>query len=517
MITKGAAWSAPFLIDSFDRTRRINKGNTMKNTYKLKAAAAFLCAFTMCVTAAGQQSGSIKQAYASEAQQNAQDIDDTKKKITELEKKQKTLDDKISSTEQDISDEKENQSAIEEQIETVSETISALNESIISLDKEIGKKQKEISEQQGKIDTKRSEIESGIESFKGRLRAMYIAGSESYTEVLLGSKDFYDMLMKIELVKRVADHDKNELDSLVKLKDEYEAELTALEQKQQELKEKNDELTAQKEKSEKQKKKLAGLYEKSKKLISELEKSEKAYKKNLKELEKDQQQFEDELQALYQKEKERKQKEAEAAAAAEKARLEQERLERERLEREQAQQQAENDNSNDTTDDETDENEVAPDDDDNSDDSSYTPPASDTGFIWPVPGKYGISSGMGWRWGSFDKGIDIWAAGIRGSNVVAAASGTVIQYCNDCTHDYAKDGSCGCGGGYGNYVVIDHGNGYWTLYGHMQYTTVSLGDTVSQGQKIGVVGTTGWSTGDHCHFEVRQNGEPVDPTQYVSY
>ncbi|MBR1663905.1 MAG: M23 family metallopeptidase, partial [Ruminococcus sp.] len=76
---------------------------------------------------------------------------------------------------------------------------------------------------------------------------------------------------------------------------------------------------------------------------------------------------------------------------------------------------------------------------------------------------------------------------------------------------------CGCGGGYGNYVVIDHGNGYWTLYGHMQYTTVSLGDTVSQGQKIGVVGTTGWSTGDHCHFEVRQNGEPVDPTQYVSY
>ena len=137
--------------------------------------------------------------------------------------------------------------------------------------------------------------------------------------------------------------------------------------------------------------------------------------------------------------------------------------------------------------------------------------------MWPVPGKYGISSYMGWRWGSFHKGIDIWAYGIRGSNVVASAGGTVIVANNSCTHDWPKDGSCGCGGGYGNYVIIDHGNGYWTLYGHMQYTVVSVGDYVSQGQKIGVVGTTGWSTGDHCHFEVRQNGNPVDPTQYVSY
>ena len=306
---------------------------------------------------------------------------------------------------------------------------------------------------------------------------MYIAGSESYTEVLLGSKDFYDMLMKIELVKRVADHDKNELDSLVKLKDEYEAELTALEQKQQELKEKNDELTAQKEKSEKQKKKLAGLYEKSKKLISELEKSEKAYKKNLKRKQR--------LPPLPKKH------------AWSRSVLNVNALNVSRLSSRQKMITAMTLLMMRLT------------------KTKLLPTMMITAMTAAMPLRHRIQG----LYGLFRASTAYpraWA-GAGGRSIRVSTSGTVIQYCNDCTHDYAKDGSCGCGGGYGNYVVIDHGNGYWTLYGHMQYTTVSLGDTVSQGQKIGVVGTTGWSTGDHCHFEVRQNGEPVDPTQYVSY
>ena len=71
--------------------------------------------------------------------------------------------------------------------------------------------------------------------------------------------------------------------------------------------------------------------------------------------------------------------------------------------------------------------------------------------------------------------------------------------------------SCGCGGGYGNYIMIDHGNGYSTLYAHLSSLAVSTGQTVRKGQVIGYVGTTGHSTGPHLHFETRYMGEKYDP------
>ena len=102
-----------------------------------------------------------------------------------------------------------------------------------------------------------------------------------------------------------------------------------------------------------------------------------------------------------------------------------------------------------------------------------------------------------------------------GGAAVAAQSGTVITANNSCSHNYAKTSSCGCGGGYGNYVVISHDGTYSTLYGHLQSVSVNVGDYVSQGQVIGYIGSTGWSTGAHLHFEVRMNGVPQDPSGYV--
>lgn len=470
----------------------------MKKNYKTKAVISFILALVLSAGLLGQSGNvRIETALASEAEQNQKDINDAKSKISDLEKKQAELDEKIAETKEDISKQKENQQAIEEQIETVSETISTLNESIIALDKEMTKLAEEIAVLESEIADKKLEIDSGIDDFKGRLRAIYIAGSDSYTEILLGSSDFYDMLMKIELVKRVADHDNSEIDRLIAIKNDYEAELEKLEEKKDELTEKSTEFNAQKKKSEEQKQKLADLYSESEELIAQLEESEAAFEQNLEELQAEQEGFEADLQELYKKEEARKKKEAEEA--------ERKRREAEAQAQAQQQQQGSSESGSGSS-------------SGSSGESTYYPvtPTS-TGFIWPVPGKYGISSYMGWRWGSFHKGIDVWAYGIRGSDVVASAGGTVIVSNNTCTHDWAKSGSCGCGGGYGNYVIIDHGNGYWTLYGHMQYTVVNTGDYVAQGQKIGVVGTTGWSTGDHCHFEVRLNGNPVDPTQYVSY
>ena len=136
-----------------------------------------------------------------------------------------------------------------------------------------------------------------------------------------------------------------------------------------------------------------------------------------------------------------------------------------------------------------------------------------SGFAWPVPGYYAVVSPFGEDRGYTHKGIDISGAGILGAEVVAAHDGTVTACNNSCIHNWGKSGSCGCGGGYGNYVQIDHANGKQTLYGHLSDAIVKTGDKVTKGQKIGYVGSTGWSTGPHLHYECRYNGSHYNPMQ----
>lgn len=126
-------------------------------------------------------------------------------------------------------------------------------------------------------------------------------------------------------------------------------------------------------------------------------------------------------------------------------------------------------------------------------------------FIWPLEKDYPITSNFGYRIHPISKkrklhaGTDIGAP--RGTKVLAAGSGIVIT---------AKEW-----GGYGNAIMIDHGNGKWTLYAHLSKIRVKEGDEVKTGQHIGDVGSTGNSTGPHLHFEVRVNSEPVDPMKHT--
>jgi murein DD-endopeptidase MepM/ murein hydrolase activator NlpD len=122
---------------------------------------------------------------------------------------------------------------------------------------------------------------------------------------------------------------------------------------------------------------------------------------------------------------------------------------------------------------------------------------SGAGLMWPVNAP--ITSPFGWRWGRMHEGIDLGAS--YGTPISAAAAGVVI---------YA-----GWEGGYGNLVVIDHGGGLATAYGHQSQIAVATGQSVAQGQIIGYVGSTGHSTGPHLHFEVRVNGQAVDPLGYL--
>jgi murein DD-endopeptidase MepM/ murein hydrolase activator NlpD len=126
-------------------------------------------------------------------------------------------------------------------------------------------------------------------------------------------------------------------------------------------------------------------------------------------------------------------------------------------------------------------------------------------YSWPTPGYTTITSDYGMRYHPILKvnklhtGMDIGAP--YGVSIHAADSGTVIF--------------SGWMGAYGQAIVIDHGNGISTLYGHQSTLLVSKGTAVSKGQVIGKVGSTGWSTGAHLHFEVRVNGTPVNPHSYV--
>ena len=122
-------------------------------------------------------------------------------------------------------------------------------------------------------------------------------------------------------------------------------------------------------------------------------------------------------------------------------------------------------------------------------------------FIWPVP-NYTYCS----RWySSSHKGVDICAP--AGTPIYASSSGVVTKA------GYERGGA---GTGYGNSLIIDHGNGYSTLYSHCLSLTVSAGQAVSQGQLIGYVGSTGRSTGNHCHFEIRLNGRYLPPQNYFN-
>ena len=119
------------------------------------------------------------------------------------------------------------------------------------------------------------------------------------------------------------------------------------------------------------------------------------------------------------------------------------------------------------------------------------------GLMWPVSGP--VTSPFGWRWGRMHEGIDIGVS--YGTPIHAAAAGTVIY--------------CGWESGYGNLVVIDHGGGIATAYGHQSSIAVACGQQVGQGDVIGYVGCTGHCFGPHLHFEVRVNGSAVDPLGYL--
>ncbi len=363
----------------------------------------------------------------------------------------------IKNNQKDIKDKQAYSKQLQHQIQELTKKIKESNEHIKTLNENIKEKQR-------LIDEKLKEIADRLELLRTRLRSVYMAGDTSSLEIILGAKSFDDFIDKAQMIKSISDYDSNLISGLQKKMDAISAE-------QKQLKQDKADVEAEKKLLEENKKQVNDLSRENQVLIEELISENRDLRDDIKENQARQKALEEALDQ-YNKE------------MAEKAR--QERIAR-MLE---LQRQARANN-------------IPP--------EILVQPVGDE-YVWPCPGySYLTALFDEERYYGIHGGIDIAGGGIYGANVIACASGTVIYAAMICPHDYGKEASCGCGGGFGNYIMIDHGSGKMSVYAHLSGIIVEPGQQVQAGQVIGYVGTTGYSTGPHLHFETRYDGIRYDP------
>lgn len=406
-------------------------------------------------------------------------ISDLEQQLQQLEqenqKYQKILDD----TKSDIAEKEEYKSALVSKVQVLDEKIAVTREKISSLNDDI-------KEKQDAYDKGLSEVEDQFDALANRLRILYMSGNATDLEIIFGAKDFSDLIDKMELVKSLANSDKEliseiqtKLDELSTQKESLEADKKDLETQQSSLKSDQDEFNKLISDNDEI---LKNLYASNSKAQNSLESA--ALKSD---------EIESKISEYYAAQK----------AAAEQAA--------------QAAQSSSSSSSSSSGSSSSSSSGSSSSGSSSSGSSSVIVP-SGSGFAWPTPGFVSRSS----EWFEDREvynhgGIDIAGAGIMGTPVVAAADGTVIATNSSCTHNWGKSYSCGCGGGYGNYVMISHAGGKMTVYGHLTSLTVSTGQSVSRGQIIGYVGSTGNSTGPHLHYECRLNGVRYNPMSEYPY
>lgn len=326
--------------------------------------------------------------------------------------------------------------------------------------------QNEIDETQTKLAEAQVSEDNQYEAMKKRIQYLYEEGDVAYIDALMSSASFEDSLNKSEYVDQLSTYDQKQLNKLVKTKNdiaEYQQtlkdDLADVEKVKADLETKQADLDDVISQKNAEINKYSDDVEMQKALAAEYAKQESELDDKLAEL----------------------------------ARQEQQRLEEERKQREVEQQQQDNNGGSDNS-------------GSDSDNSGSNNGGSTTGsgqFIWPVSGPitdyFGPRESPTAGASSNHMGIDIGCS--YGVPIAAADAGVVTV---------AEWGESG-----GNYVMIDHGNGFVTMYLHNSSLAVSVGDVVSQGQTIAYAGSTGYSTGTHCHFSVFLNGSYVNPLDYL--
>lgn len=359
---------------------------------------------------------------------------------------------------------------------------------IEKLDKQLGKLTAQMERTQDKIEKKAEQLDqtkkdlkaaketekNQYETMKKRIKYMYENGSQDYIEIVLKADSFGDLLNRVEYINKISEYDNNLLDNYKETK--------------QLISEKKTEQTKQLEELNDMKKELEIEQDGVEKLMSnkrtQLAKKKEAIRSSKAAV--------DDYQAQIQKQEELIEQllEEERRKAEEEERRRREEEERKRREEEEKRNNQAANNQNSQT----------------NGGSSSGQFNSSAGLRWPLNVSGTITSTFGYRESptagasSNHKGIDI--AVPTGTPVVAAGSGKVV------VSSYQAAA--------GNYIMIYHGNGLYTVYMHNSSLKVSVGETVSKGQVIALSGSTGVSTGPHLHFGVNKNGSYVNPLNYVS-
>lgn len=408
-------------------------------------------------------------------------IKDAEGKLDDLKAKKEKQEEYLEALEEQINVMKARDTAIQTQINAIDEEIAELTAKLKQLRTEITVIEEDIAKTEKKIVKIENNITESSELLAQRLRAAYMQGKESELKILMGADSLASFLTRLELMKRTSEKDKRIIegfrDQVIELqskkteleesKNARDVKKTELDIKKEEATEKKAELKKKQKEQDSAREKLEANHREIEKIVAEIDKSSAAYKNYISKLEKEKKAADAEIDRIL--------KEYYATSNQQTTTL------------------VGGGNANPST----------------------TKPAggsynTNDSWAWPIGNRWCyISSGYGYRdpsvsgWG-FHGGIDL-AGGngaLHGAPVYATRAGKVITAVTS-------------NSGYGIYVLIDHGDGYSSLYAHMSVRYVSAGDVVAKGQMIGKVGDTGNSQGAHLHFEIRYYGEKKDPMNYV--
>jgi murein DD-endopeptidase MepM/ murein hydrolase activator NlpD len=360
----------------------------------------------------------------------------------------------INDTQNEIDEVQENLSQEMKTIQELEGDISEVEYNLQKIESELKSLNNEISELEEKVEEAEKEYNERYDNACQRIVAQYKYGNITYLDVLLNSSSLTEMLSNYYMVQKITEADEKLLDDISEKKEQIENDKAELEEKKKTVE-------SDKEEVEKQKIILSNKKVEKEKMVKTLNDKDA-------ELQQQKEEYYEELNAI--------QEELRKLAA-------------------QAAQQSTGSSTGSSV--------------------KY----SGGTLQFPCPNLTRISSYFGSRTAplggasSYHKGIDM--AATMGTSVISSEAGTVIKVSNTCTHNYGKSKSCGCGGGYGNYIMINHGGGLVSLYGHLTSIAVSNGDTVTRGQLIGTVGSTGASSGYHLHYSIILDGVYVDPAPYI--
>ncbi len=355
--------------------------------------------------------------------------------------------------------------AIQKEIDIYQVKINELNGEVEKINEQIEAKNQEIAEIEVQMADKKEEIKEIKEMLAVRMRASYMSGSGSSLKLLLSADNLASYLTTSEMLKRIADNDDRiikalikTMEDLLKLQDDLEKQKVELAKEKETLEVKKKELEAEQKVFTDRQTEVSMKYKEANAALLKLDRESKAYKDQIAALDRQESQLEQQIQNII----------TGGPSGTGGAGV------------------------------------------------NFAPSSNPSGYINPVPYSDAyVSSVYGMRTNpvtgvyKLHSGVDISCGGSGGQTgpftkkIVASKAGTV-SYAGWCS-------------GYGNTVMITHSDGYLTLYAHNYTLNVSVGQQVSQGDQIAIMGTTGNSTGAHCHFEIRNGmwGSTIDPLPYI--